>query len=206
MCARACVRTPGASREQRVRVSVWVLRGLPHCGCPVGELAGCVQGSGVRGWWWEWGVGAAGGEPWPSRGGVQHRESVCPQKTARGPSVGPAATMGKLRQGASCPCLAWRAVPTVHTGACARGCAESTAVGRVLWVLCGCVAVGGWVLMRTLVSGWAGVGVLCAGVHRAGLGWVCGCMWVCSHARTDVQLCVGASVWLCRCTVVRGGC
>lgn len=106
VCARGCVRTLGVSREQKVRVCVCVLHGLPHCECPVGGLAGCAQGSGVRGWWWGWGVGAAGGEPRLSRGGDQHWVSVCPQRAAGGPTVGPAAAMGKLRQGMLCTCLA----------------------------------------------------------------------------------------------------
>lgn len=76
-------------------------------------------------------------------------------------------------------------------------------------MLCRCAAVGGWVLMRTLGSGCAGVGYRVR-VHT-GLGWG-GCVAArgCAVMLGRMYSCAwgggGASVQLCRCTVVQGGC
>lgn len=173
MCARACARTPGASREQRVRVCGWVLRGLPHCGCPVGELAGCVQGSGVRGWWWEWGVGAAGGgavaiQGWCPAPGVRVSTEDC-----RGSLCGSCCHNGETEargvvslpgMDGSADCAPWGVCPwlcRIHS--CGEG------VVGVVWV-CGCGWVGAYEdsglrvgrcrgVVCGCTQGWVGVGV-----------------------------------------------
>lgn len=64
----------------------------------------CCAGLRCAWWLWGWDVGAAGGALSPPK------VSMCPQRAPRGPTVGSAATTGKLRQGALYP-QCWLYVP-----------------------------------------------------------------------------------------------
>lgn len=192
------------------------------CGCTwLGEWQqwGCVgtpRGTGSAGvrrccaglrcaWWpWGWDVGAARVAVSPPK------VSVCPQRAPGGPTVGPAATPGKLRQGALCP---WRRL-------CIPGCMPA-----VVWDpwqqggFCGCcvgmrtrvvqvpAGLGAVVRGRTWMhsTAWAQV-CGCGGVRlcRGDWGWVClegtEGLWLCSEVCGRVQ---GVPGWSYTCRVVR---